>query len=1109
MSRGKSFLRKSFAKIQYVFLAIIVILMALAFQATVRKQLWGQSTVAVMEATKQGATTLSVQINNSFATLKRVSSHLKDARNADELCEKLEAFAISEPSVSVYLKDGTVYPEDATLDFAALAGMEANVDSYGIVNPHISSANGVNVFDIYVWEMLADRTGVYIVKEFPVNEVAGSFTLSFYDGAGYSYVIDKSGNIMIRPGSAKSNVTSRNLFDALGDENDGEIVAALKDSLSNGKTGWAVVGFEGEQTFFGYRPVSASLDWCLVSIVPVKAMLKEASIIIFDTFIMMGVVIFCIFSAMLLSVLRERNDANKIKKQSKYANHILNTVSEGISVLGMKEPHYIMRTNNSGLEMLGLEGVDGSQSLEDVVFNPDKTRVSGLLDRVATTKNSENYEFRVMRPGGRIVWLAGKVEASMDDAGIPALMVTHHDITERKISESDAERRRVRERNLLTTAASGLYQVVCAADFDNDTFSIIYNRNLPLPEWIGDAKTYTAAYEGMLSRLTESSREDFISAFSTENILKRLSGKERTSWCDVELSMSDGKIHWVSVQAISPKEESNHVCVFLFRVIDEEKKREEESRQVLRDSLEAAKAANEAKSQFLSNMSHDIRTPLNAIIGMTAIVSRHVDDKEQVADGLKKISLSGQHLLSLINDILDMSKIESGKMTLQNEIFNYAELVSETVELIKTAADSSGISLSVDLSAVRNESVTGDKLRIRQIFLNILSNAVKYTGKGGTISVTAKDTGVVRSGKNMYVFECRDTGIGMSKEFLEHLFEPFSRAQDSTTSKIPGTGLGMAITENLVTMIGGTIRAESEVGKGSTFTVSLPLHSTKQSEADIPERFKGIRCLVVDDDESACKNTAEMLLDIALRAEYVTTGAEAVRRVLSAKDSPDPFELVIVDWKMPEMDGIEVARRIRAGVGADIPIIILTAYNWIEIEAEARSAGVTAFLEKPFYRSRFCYLLNEISTGGGGKAAEAEDEPDPDFSGKRVLLVEDNEMNREIAETLLGETGVEIDDAVDGQDAVKVFSASEEFHYDMIFMDVQMPIMNGYEATRKIRSLDRADAKKVPIIAMTANVFDEDVEEAYKAGMNGHCGKPIDLKKLYQIMKEHFQWRTY
>lgn len=489
---------------------------------------------------------------------------------------------------------------------------------------------------------------------------------------------------------------------------------------------------------------------------------------------------------------------------------------------------------------------------------------------------------------------------------------------------------------------------------------------------------------------------------------------------------------------------------------------------------------------------------MNAIIGMTAIATSHLDDHDRVLECLKKITLSSKHLLSLINDVLDMSKIESGKLSLRNEPFNFAELISDVIEMVRPQAIANELNLDVHLAMLKNENVIGDPLRVRQICINILGNAVKYTPRGGSISVEVRQEGGPHRGYQSYLFRCTDTGIGMSPDFVERLFLPFERATDPKNNRIVGTGLGMAITKNVIDLMNGDILVESQLGKGSVFTVTLPLQLQDAPQEGAPEEWIDVRSLMVDDDSQTCENAVELLADMGLRAQFVTEGSAAVELVIAANQTVDPFRLVIIDWKMPEMDGLEVARRIRAGIGEEIPVIVLTAYDWSEIENEAKEAGVTAFLSKPFYRSKICYLLNELS-GEHGQPEWTKFAEHPNFDGKRVLLVEDNEINREIARTLTEEMGIQVEEACNGLEAVDRVRDSEEGHFDLILMDVQMPGMDGYEATKAIRLLNRKDAGIIPIIAMTANAFEEDVRAALRAGMNAHFAKPIDVPALEQL----------
>ncbi|MDE7478808.1 MAG: response regulator, partial [Lachnospiraceae bacterium] len=493
--------------------------------------------------------------------------------------------------------------------------------------------------------------------------------------------------------------------------------------------------------------------------------------------------------------------------------------------------------------------------------------------------------------------------------------------------------------------------------------------------------------------------------------------------------------------------------------ITESVRKQREQTQALQDALMQAQHANKAKTTFLSNMSHDIRTPMNAIIGFTTIAVSHIDNKEQVNDCLQKVLSSSNHLLSLINDILDMSRIESGKVQIKEQDCNISELMHNLVNIIQPQVKAKQLELFIDTFEIVNEDVITDSLKMNQVFINLLSNAVKYTPAGGTITFRIMQKTTFRHGYGDYVFIIKDNGIGMSKEFVDHIFEPFERESTVTQSGIQGTGLGMAITKNIVEMMNGTIQVESEVGKGSTFTVEfgLKLQDIEKNAEQIKE-LNGLRALVVDDDFHVCDSVSKMLKKIGLRAEWTTSGREAAYRAQIAYEEGDSYHTYIIDWQMPELSGVETARRIRNVVGNDVPIIILTAYDWTDIEEEAKEAGVTAFCAKPLFMSDLKSALLVANN-----LIEKEDEVASwtleDFGGKRILLVEDIELNREIAEVILEEAGFVVESAPDGTDAVSMVEQSEEYYYDAVLMDVQMPIMNGYEATRTIRNMPRKDVK--------------------------------------------------
>ena len=546
------------------------------------------------------------------------------------------------------------------------------------------------------------------------------------------------------------------------------------------------------------------------------------------------------------------------------------------------------------------------------------------------------------------------------------------------------------------------------------------------------------------------------------------------------------------------------LCVYL-SILKSKGSQEEAMLRALREALTSAQSANAAKSRFLFSMSHDIRTPMNAIIGMTTIAGMHLDDPLKIKDCLGKISASSRHLLGLINDVLDMSKIESGKIALTDEEFVLPELVRDLVAIILPQANAKKLQFDVSVGSMEHERVIGDTLRISQAILNVVGNALKFTEPGGSVKLDICELPPQYHGYGMYQFVVSDTGVGIPEDFLDKIFDPFERVRTCTTSKVEGTGLGMAITKNIVDMVNGRIAVASERGKGTTFTLTFPLKLQEdEAEAFDCSALRDLRALVVDDDRDVCENTARMLEDIGMRGEWVLTGAEAVEKAASAHRANRDYHSVIVDWKMPGMDGLETARRIRGIVGDEVPIIILTAYDWTEIEEEAKEAGVDAFLPKPLFRSHLCHALRDTVLGGQGAQEAAPDENAETVFDARVLLVEDNDINMEIAGTFIQQYGCAIEQAWDGEEAVRMIKGMPKGYYKLVFMDIQMPKMDGYEATRRIRQMEQSQgASHIPIVAMSANAFVEDMDKAYTAGMDDYITKPIALEEISNVLKKY------
>jgi len=675
---------------------------------------------------------------------------------------------------------------------------------------------------------------------------------------------------------------------------------------------------------------------------------------------------------------------------------------------------------------------------------------------------------------------------------IVCLLLTRWKVKKQLMSEKQ-------EMSQIVSGVTQLFERFVIVDLENETYKYMKDLEKGLPPE-GNHSDLIAYFAPLY--IEEEDGVRMAEVITKEYIQEHLD--KDTPYIQFEYRIQRESQRWENMSILCLHRDHKAPKLVLLAIQDVTALKEDELRNriALKEAFEAADEANHAKSDFLSKMSHDIRTPMNAIMGMTTVAAMHIDDRERLTDCLNKITLSSRHLLALINDVLDMSKIESGKVTLSMEKFEISQTVESLLAIVHPQIQAKNQELKVNVSNIAHEGVIGDPLRLQQVFVNIMGNAVKFTPEGGTITFSIHEKPSHIQGSGCYEFVFKDTGIGMKPEFVEKIFEPFSRAENVSRQNIEGTGLGMSIARNIVRMMNGDIQIESKLGEGSKFTVTIYLKLQEVDETQ-EECLKELRVLVADDEQDACENTCEILNSIGMRADGVLSGDEAIASLLNAYENAQEYAVVILDWKMPGKCGVETTKEIRKKLGNDVPIIILSAYDWSSIEQEAREAGVNAFISKPLFKSRLLYVLKSVLMNQEEeKTSDIDAFGQSDYSGKKILLVEDNSLNIEIAEELLSYINIEVEKACDGQQAVDLIRSRPENYFDMVFMDIQMPVMNGYQAAKEIRSSDREDLKTIPIIAMSADAFSDDIQKALLSGMNDHVAKPIELPKLVAALQK-------
>lgn len=802
-----------------------------------------------------------------------------------------------------------------------------------------------------------------------------------------------------------------------------------------------------------------------------------------------------------IDVTKEREYEQEIIRKNQSLEKIFTSIECGV-MLHTEDGKEIISINRAALKILGYESkeeleANGFQMIAPSVMDEDKPILLDAIQELKEVGDNVGVEYRVQHKNGDILHIMGNVKL-LEENGQHVYQRFLLDCTAQKLQEKKKEKRH-RE---LVQALSIDYNLVCFFELDTGVGFRVQNDEKMFLDAFNEELSFDEGLEQYIETFVhEDDREMMREASSRDLFLKKLAKKKMYS-VNFRI-MKEGTVKYFQMKVVRAGSwKQNHGIVLGFHSVDAEIRNEMEQKNLLEDALMQANQASKAKSVFLSHMSHDIRTPMNAIIGFTALAITHIEQREQVEEYLKKIMTSGNHLLSLINDVLDMSRIESGKMHLEEKLCSLPDILHELRNILQSDIRAKQLELYLDAVDVMNEEIYCDKLRLNQVLLNLLSNSVKYTTAGGIVSLRVTEKGGAPNGYANYEFTIKDTGIGMSEDFVLHIFEPFERERTTTSSGIEGAGLGMAITKNIVDMMNGTISVKSEQGVGTEFTVGFTfrLSSETKTYQEIPE-LKNCRALVVDDDFDTCDNVSFMLGQLGLRAEWTLSGKEAVLRTRQAATRGDRYSVYIIDWLLPDMNGIEVTRRIRKEMGEDISVIVLTAYDWSEIESEAKEAGVTAFCSKPLFMSELSSCLNSVIN-----VDELEDREDEyevkDLMKGRILLAEDNELNQEIAVAILEEAGLDVEVAGNGQIAVEMLKKSEPDYYQLILMDVKMPVMNGYEATKAVRKLENKELASIPIFAMTANAFEEDKREALNCGMNGHLAKPIDVDKLFKQLRK-------
>lgn len=805
-----------------------------------------------------------------------------------------------------------------------------------------------------------------------------------------------------------------------------------------------------------------------------------------------------------IDVTTERAYEEELVRKNRALEKIFTSTDCGI-ICHTVDGSRILSINNTALKILGYQSEEELVASEfDMVaasvIDEDKKKLVANMEKLKKEGDSISVEYRVQHRDGKILHVMGNVKL-LKENGVPFYQRFLLDCTAQKLEEQKREKRQTE----LIQALASDYNLVCFFDLDTGMGYLLRNVDDGGGEFAHGFAEEISLEESVEYYIKEFVHEEDQKMLRAALALERLKAdlKEKKSRSINYRILRNGKVEYFQTKVVRAGAWDRYYGVVLgFHSVDEEIRNEMEKKSILEDALLQANKANKAKSVFLSNMSHDIRTPMNAIVGFTSLAITHIERREQVEEYLKKIMSSGNHLLNLINDVLDMSHIESGKMNLEEKPCSLPEILHELCNILQGDIRKKKLRLQADAVDIFNETVYCDKLRMNQVLLNLFSNSIKYTNEGGSITLRVMEKSGAPSGYANYEFTIRDTGIGMSEEFARRIFEPFERENNSTISGIQGTGLGMSITKSIVDAMKGDIKVKSKQGQGTEFIVSFTFRIRDAADKKIEMLpWKGFKALIINDSPDSADNLSRMFKWLGIESEQTESIEYVLQHAAGEKGGDNSYDVCIIDWFEPDMDVSGAVRKIRKELGKTVPVIITSAYDWAEVEDEIRKDGVTVFCSKPLFISELGKCLHFIATGEKISGADRKDAREKPHMG-RILLAEDVELNQEIAVAILEDAGFTAEVAENGQIAVDMISRSEPGYYQLVLMDIQMPVMNGYEATKAIRRLENKNLASIPIFAMSANAFEEDRRESLKCGMNGHIAKPIDIDRLLDTLSK-------